>query len=117
MNVTFTEEMQLSMKKATFLANSMNKQRYINMFGSYLEKRNVRCTMFQEIDLLIAPKAVESSTVMDTVLVGDVTDLLVLLCYHASLDSHSIFVSTRTQEKHRKSQSVGYQGCKGATGA
>ena len=27
-NVTLTEEMQLSMKKATFLANSTNKQRY-----------------------------------------------------------------------------------------
>ena len=41
-------------------------------------------------DLLIAQKAVESSTIMDTVLVGDDTDILVFLCYHASLDSHSI---------------------------
>ena len=48
-NVTFTEEMQLSMKKATFLENSTNKQRYINMFGSYLDKRNARCTMLQGI--------------------------------------------------------------------
>ena len=37
-NVTFTEEMQLSIKKATFLANITNKKTFINMFGSYLDK-------------------------------------------------------------------------------
>ena len=107
-NVTFTEEMQLSMKKTTFLANSKNKQRFINMLSNYLEKR--KCKMYHapgDADLLIVQKAVESSTVMDTVLVDDDTDLLVLLCYHASLDSHSIFFN-RTQEKHQKSRSVGY---------
>ena len=108
--------MQLSMKKATFLANSTNKQRYINMLGSYLEKK--KCKVYHapgDTDLLIVQKAVESSTVMYTVVVGDDTDLLVLLCYHDSGDSYSIFFLTKTQEKHQKSQSVGYQGCKGAT--
>ena len=62
------------------------------MLGSYLEKK--KCKVYhapRDADLLIVQKAVESSAVMDTVLVGDDTDLLVLLCYHASLDSHSIF--------------------------
>ena len=71
-NVTFTEEMQLSMKKATFLANSMNKQRYINMFGSYPEKK--KCKVYYppgDADLLIVERAVELSTEMDMVLVGD----------------------------------------------
>ena len=36
-------------------------------------------------------KAVKSATLMDTVLVGEDTDLLILLCYHASLNSHNIF--------------------------
>ena len=40
--------------------------------------------------MLIVQKTVESSTMLDTVLVGDDTDLLVLLCYHANLDSHKI---------------------------
>ena len=40
---------------------------------------------------IIVQKAVESATMINTVLVGDDTDLLILLCYHASLDSHSIF--------------------------
>ena len=44
-----------------------------------------------EADLLIVQKAVESSILMDTVLLFDDTDLLILLCNYASLDSHSIF--------------------------
>ena len=35
-------------------------------------------------------KAVDLSTTTDTVLLGDYTDLLVLLCYHANLDSYNI---------------------------
>ena len=38
--------------------------------------------------MLIVQNTVESSTMMDTVLVGDDTDILVLLCYHANLDSY-----------------------------
>ena len=120
MNVTFAEEMQLSMKKATFLSNSTNKQRFINMLGCYLEEKKSKVYHTpRDADLLIVEKAVELSTVIDTVLVGDDTDLFVLLCYHASIESYSIFFFffTRTQEKHQKFQSVGYQGCKGATGA
>ena len=36
--ITFTEDMKLIMKKVTFLANSTNKQQFINMLGNYLEK-------------------------------------------------------------------------------
>lgn len=68
------------MKKATFLSNNTNKQRFINMLGSYLEKKKYNVYHAPgDADLLIVQKAVESSTVMDTVLVGDDTDLLVLL--------------------------------------
>ena len=37
--VTYTEDMKLTMKKANFLANSTNKQQFINMLGNYLEKK------------------------------------------------------------------------------
>ena len=38
--------------------------------------------MTADADLLIVQKAIESAQSMDTVLVGDNTDLLVLLIYH-----------------------------------
>ena len=40
---------------------------------------------------MIAQKAVEVAREVDTVLVGDDTDLFVLLRYYASLESHIIF--------------------------
>ena len=75
--VTFTEDMKLSMKKANFLANSVNKQQFINMLGSYLENK---CKVYHasaDADVLIVQKTVESARVVDTVLVGDDADLLV----------------------------------------
>ena len=51
-----------------------------------------------DADLLIVNKAVESSRSMDSMLVGDDTDLLVLLFYHAELDVFDHF-SNRNQEQ------------------
>ena len=61
------------------------------MLGDQLE--NSKCKVHHasgDADLLIVQKAVESAAMVNTVLVGDDIDLLILLCYHASLDSHSI---------------------------
>ena len=41
--------------------------------------------LLQDAYVLIVQKVVESATLMDTALVGEDTDLLILLCYHASL--------------------------------
>ena len=90
--VTFTSDMQLTMKKDLFLANKTNKQQFIKMVGDHLEMK--KCEVHHapgDADLLIVQKAVELATRVNTVLVGDDTDLLILLCYHANLDSHSIF--------------------------
>ena len=60
--VTFTEDMKLTMKKVNFLANSTNKQQFINMLGNYLEKK---CKVYHapgDADLLIVQKVVESAT-------------------------------------------------------
>ena len=89
--VTFTEDMKLTMKKVNFLANSTNKQQFINMLGNYLEKKFKVYHARGYADVLIVQKAVESATLMDIALVGEDTDLLILLCYHASLDSHKKF--------------------------
>ena len=52
--------------------------------------------------MLIVQKAVESATLMDTALVGEDTDLLILLCYHASLDSHNIFFRPEPKKNTKK---------------
>ena len=103
--MTFTVDMTLTMKKETFLSNRQNKQRFIFMLSEELQKKN--CETHQasgDADLLIVQKAVQPANITNTVLVGDDTDPLILLCYHASLESHDLFFcpepKKNTKEPH-----------------
>ena len=72
------------------------------MLGHHLEKK---CKVYHasgDADLLIVQKAVQSASLMDTALVGEDTDLLILLCYHASLDSHNIFFRPEPKKTAKK---------------
>lgn len=55
-----------------------------------------------DADLMIVQKALEAAVEMDTTVVGDDTDLLALLCYHASLDSHNIFFKPVPKKNTKK---------------
>ena len=69
------------------------------MFGDQLEINN--CKVHHgpgDADLLIIQKSVESVTMSTPILVGDDTDLLILLCYHSSLHSHRVFFQTETRK-------------------
>lgn len=82
--VHFSGQTIMSLKKTEFLSNPVNKQSFINILSDKLER--VGCVVQHakgDADTLIAMTAVKSAEVVDTVLVGEDTDLLVLLCYHA----------------------------------
>ena len=65
----------------SLLANKSNKQSFINMLSRYLQQANYQVYhSTADADLLIVNKGVKSSRTMDTVLEGDDTDLLTLLC-------------------------------------
>ena len=90
--VMVAANMTTTVKKDQFLANRKNKQQFIFMLNTELEKSN--CKTYHALgdtDLLIVQKAVQPATTSKTVLVGEDTDLIVLLCYHSSLDSHDLF--------------------------
>ena len=72
------------------------------MLGNHLEKK---CKVYHapgDADVLIVQKSVESATLMDTALVGEDTDLLILLCYHAGLESHYIFFRPEPKKNVKK---------------
>ena len=103
--VTFTESMHLTMSKDQFLANKENKQRFINMLSTKLAEKS--CTTYHasgDADLLIVQKSVESASAVNTVLIGDDTDLLILLIYHASLDSCSLFLKPEPKKSTKNSR-------------
>ena len=53
-------------------------------------------------DILIVQKMVQSATISKTVLIGEDTDLIVLLCYHAILDSHDVFFCPEPKKNTKK---------------
>jgi len=90
----FASDMVLKSKKDEFLANKSNKQKFINLLIDKLEMAG--CTTDHATgdapDLLIVQTTVTSAKCIPTVLVGDDTDLLVLLCYHADMNTYDISV-------------------------
>ena len=81
--VAFDSSMVDKVKKEEFLANKVNKQKFILHLGERLQQSG--CTVNHaegDADLLIAQTAIQSARSLSTVLVGDDTDLLVLLCFY-----------------------------------
>ena len=77
--------MRLSVSKESFLSVLQNKQHFIELLGQHLEEAGF--TVFHatsDTDVLIVQKAVESTEIQNTVLVGDNTDWLVLLLHQES---------------------------------
>ena len=96
--------MKLYMKKDEFLRNLDNKQWFLEML--VVKMNNAQLKPIQssgDADLLIAQSATESAAAKPTVVIGEDTDLLVLLLHHAAEDSHTIFL-TSEQNSQAKSK-------------
>ena len=100
--VTLTIDMNLTITKEAFLTNVKNKKRFVHFLGGHLEASG--CQVFhakEDADLLIVNKTLEEAERKDAVLVGDDTDLLVLLLHHFSADNKRVFFAPE-QKKVRK---------------
>ena len=90
--VAFTSQMPLTINKVEFLANKVNKQKFIALLGQELEKAS--CTVYHasgDADVLIVQKAVQSAQTRETILIGEDTDQLVLLCYYTTPELHPLY--------------------------
>lgn len=89
-DVAFTPNMLLKMKKKSFLDNPRNKQKFIRLLASELEKEvtiQVRHSP-GDADYDIAMSACTIALTKPAVVVGDDTDLLILLQHHFSPADH-----------------------------
>ena len=83
------------------MSNSDNKQDFIFMLSRCLEENerntiNAKC----DADVLIVKTAVKCAENREEALIGEDTDLLVLLCYHANLENIRIFFSNQSPSKN-----------------
>ncbi|KAK3728718.1 hypothetical protein QZH41_009783 [Actinostola sp. cb2023] len=97
--------MKVTLKKDAFLSNTENKKRFITMQRRFLQE--VGCHTIQaegDADVLIVKTAVESATERPTVLVGDDTDLIVLLCYLTRPDLYDLYFRPEPKANFRQSK-------------
>ena len=79
--MVFDYSMLVRMKKAEFLTNKHNKQRFIELLSDTFKLLiNMLCQ--DDADVLIVKTTVEYSAKSKTVLVGEDIYLLVLHCYY-----------------------------------
>ena len=89
---------RLSVKKNIFLSNTKNKQGIISLMTSTLQKCGIKVIQADEdADLLTVKTAIESASIKNTVLIGEDTDILVLLMHYCDLESHQIIFQTSTK--------------------
>ena len=99
--VTFTENMKDTLKKDNFLANPKNKQQSINMLSRFLQEDS--CPTYHDegdADVLIVKTIAQSAREINTVLVGDYTDFLVLLRFYTRSDSFDLYFKSEPKANY-----------------
>lgn len=90
--INFDAETEFSGKREEFLSRDCNKQGLINLISEELMKQD--CSVINapgDADVYIAKAAVESAHQRSTTLIGEDTDLLVLLLHYANEDSRELY--------------------------
>ena len=91
--VTFMEDLIVTLKKDNFLANSKNKEWFINLLSRFLQENN--CPTYHAV--LDRRTAETSAGEKNTVVVGDGTYLLVLLCFYTGVQIAMTYISHQNQ--------------------
>lgn len=101
-NVAFTADKILCDKKEVFLSNPQNKQEFLYLLGSAFETKGIRtCHAKGDADCLIVQEALKASQLSPTVVIGEDTDLLILLLYHVETTSHDVFFTSGSGKKQQ----------------
>ena len=98
--------MIVPLKKKEFLSNQRNKQRFIYLLANKLRVAGHAVSQANgDADLLIVKTAVQAARSHNSVLVGDDTDLLVLMLYHGEMDANDLFFIPQPKQ-HSKTRRV-----------
>ena len=103
--INFTGNMALSFSKDKFLSIDTNKQNITNLIGKILQIAGYNVVFSQEdadVDIVLA--AIKESHYQNVTVVGEDTDLLILLLYYNSKQSD--FQLLVQSDKHAKTKDV-----------
>lgn len=108
-DVNFSPNMKFIGKKEQFLSNESNKQKMILLIGNLLRQHG--CTVYHadgDADVDIALAVVSSSEGMHTTVIGEDTDLLILLLHHAKDNGFKLYYRSDIKRKTGAAYSVQY---------
>ena len=98
--VLFDPDMLVTLKKDEFLSNQVNKQKFINLLSENLKHAGYStCHTKGDADVMIVDTAITKARDQTTVLIGEDTDLLVLLLYHAEMDAKELFFRPEPRQR------------------
>ena len=99
--VDITQATKFVGKKDDFLSNDKNKQALIHLIAHHLQQKGCHVIHAEgDADVDIVTAAISMSSFKSTTLIGEDTDLLVLLLYHAGKEHKDLyFRSDKGQEK------------------
>ena len=89
-------DLLMNTKKQQFLLNQQNKQKFIYLMDAHLHASGIETLHAPaDADFLIVNTAVRMASEYNTIVIGEDTDLLVLLCYHADIVNNQLFLQGR----------------------
>ena len=101
--VIFDGRTTFKSKKDQFLSNEDNKNDFVNLLGTHLKDKGCRVTHApDDTDVLIALTAVTEARNAPTIVIGEDTDVLVLLCYHAGDAAHDLYYTSDVKSGTKK---------------
>ncbi|GFN80278.1 LOW QUALITY PROTEIN: hypothetical protein PoB_000678400 [Plakobranchus ocellatus] len=101
--IRLNPEIVCNARKERFLANPNNKQAFVQYLGDVLEKDGCEVLHAQgDADTLIVRTAVSCAINKTTVVIGEDTDLLVLLLHHANIHNRPLLLKYRSNTKKHK---------------
>ena len=116
--VNFDSTMIAKLKIEEFIANKENKQKFIHLLRNKLEQSGCSTIHSEgDADLRIVQTAIQSSRSITTLLVGDDTDLLVLLCYHAEMNANELFFKSEPKQRSKTRKTWNIKRTKTSLGA
>lgn len=94
------EELLMNTTKRAFLLNIANKQHFINILADKLQKQGIDVTKCSaDADYDIVKVALEYAVITNTVVIGEDTDLLVLLCHYYRSTGNSVHLESESRKK------------------
>jgi hypothetical protein len=105
--VLFNSDTVFNTKKEDFLSNQVNKQTFLEMFKKILNEHNINTIQAQgDADFLIIQTAMQTAKSEATTVIGEDTDLLILLIHYSHLLQMThcpIFFKSDKQKTNTKS--------------